>query len=223
MGNNIFQNIKVITKPALIFVLIMWLVFLIEQLFHLRLNRYGILPRNLSGLIGVITSPFLHGGLSHIWNNTLPSFFLITALRAFYKKEAFRIFFLGMLLTGLLTWFIGRTSYHIGASGIIYMLASFLIFKGLFTKRFKLVALSFVILFFYGSLVWYVFPIVKGMSWEGHLSGLLSGLALALVVPVQSAPNKKYPWESVNYKTEDDPFMRQFDSQGNFIELNEEE
>lgn len=201
----------------------MWVVFLIEQLFHLRLNRYGILPRDLNGLIGIITSPFLHGGLSHIWNNTLPSFFLITALRTFYQKEAFKIFFLGMLSTGLLTWLIGRTSYHIGASGIIYMLASFLIFKGLFTKRFKLVALSFVILFFYGSLVWYVFPIVKGMSWEGHLSGLISGLVLALFINVESAPNKKYPWESSNYKTEDDPFMRQFDAQGNFIELNEEE
>ena len=151
------------------------------------------------------------------------SFGRFTGLKVFYPKEAFRVFFLGLLLTGLLTWFIARNSYHIGASGIIYMLASFLILKGLVARKFKLVALSFAVMFFYGSLVWYVFPIVKGMSWEGHLSGLIAGIIIALLVPVSNEPVKLYDWEKPDYLPEHDQFMRQFDQDGNFIERVEEE
>ncbi len=209
--------------PAIAFVFIMWLVYWLEIKFNFRFTDNGIRPNKLSGLQGVFFGPFIHSGLKHLWSNTIPSIVLITALMYFYRNIAIRVLLIGIIVTGISTWFMGRPSYHIGASGIVYMLASFLFFKGIFTGHYKMLALTFLVAFFYGSLVWYVLPIEEGISWEGHLSGAITGLLLALLTANKLPEKRKFQWETDHYNEEDDPFMRHFDADGNFIELNEEE
>lgn len=208
---------------AIVFVLLCWLVYTIEVRFHLNFNSYGIRPEKLSGLRGIIFSPFIHGDLNHLWSNTIPALVLTTALFYFYRRISWKIFVFGTLLTGLLTWLIARPNYHIGASGVIYMLASFLFFKGVFTRHYRLIALSFVVAFFYGSLIWYVFPLKTGISWEGHLSGGVVGVVLAIFTKNVLPEKRKYIWETDQYNPEDDLFMRHFDENGNFIEFIDEE
>ena len=211
---------KVVLLPMLA-VLSIWTVFWFEVRFQVNLNQYGILPRTFKGLRGVIFSPFLHGSLEHLYNNTLPIAILTGALAYFYRKVSLKVILLGIIFSGVLTWLIGRTSYHIGASGLIYVLASFIFFKGILTKHFRLVALSLFIVFIYGGLLWYIFPIEEGISWEGHLAGFITGLILALFIKTETPPVRKYKWEEEDYSEEDDEFMKQFDEEGNFIENKE--
>ena len=142
-----------------------------------------------------------------------------TSLFYFYNNIKWRVLILGTLAAGLATWAIGRPAYHIGASGVVYMLAAFLFFKGIFSKQFQLTALSFVVVFLYGSLLWYVFPVDAKISWEGHLSGFGVGILLALVFKDLPVEKKKYVWEDENFNPDEDPFLRQFDDDGNFIEI----
>ncbi|MGB7786795.1 MAG: rhomboid family intramembrane serine protease [Salinimicrobium sp.] len=202
----------------LAFVLLIWLVFWAEVRFGFNFNTFGIYPRTIKGLRGILFSPFVHSDLEHIFHNTVPLFVLSMSLFYFYRKISWQVLFYGLLLTGILTWAIGRPSYHIGASGIIYMLAGFLFFKGIFSKYYRLVALSLIVVFLYGGLLWYVAPIDPHISWEGHLSGLISGLLFAVVYRKDIAKAPKYEWERDSYKEEDDPFMKHFDKDGNFIE-----
>ncbi len=199
----------------------MWLVFWIEDTFHYNFNRYGLYPQRMTGLRGIFLSPFIHAGFKHIFNNTLPLFVLTSFLFYHYRRVAWQVLFLGMLLTGLLTWLIGRPSYHIGMSGINYMLISFLFFTGVFIGYFRLIAVSLIIVFLYGGLVWFMFPIVDHMSWEGHLSGFLSGLILAFIYSkkLQKLYDDK---KSVKIYPEDELFLSHFDENGNFIEKPEE-
>lgn len=200
------------------FVLLIWFVFWAEVRFGFNFNDFGIYPRTLTGLRGIFFSPFVHSNLEHLFHNTVPLLVLSMSLFYFYRKISWKILFFGLLLTGILTWIIGRPSYHIGASGIIYMLAGFLFFKGIFSKYYRLVALSLIVVFLYGGLLWYVAPIDPEISWEGHLSGLLSGLLFAVIYRKNIAKAPKYEWERETYREEDDPFMRHFDKDGNFIE-----
>jgi membrane associated rhomboid family serine protease len=209
--------------PALLFVFVMWLVYWLEIKFSFRFTDNGIRPGRLAGLQGVLFGPFIHGSLKHLWSNTLPCLILLTALNFFYKYISFKVTILGILITGVLTWLMGRPSYHIGASGVVYMLAAFLFFKGVLTRHYKMLSLSFLVAFFYGSLVWYVLPIEEGISWEGHLSGAIAGIILAIVIRSSLPAKKKYAWELDQYNEEDDPFMKHFDENGNFIELIDEE
>ena len=133
-----------------------------------------------------------------------------------------KVLLLGILISGFLTWLIGRPSYHIGASGLIYVLASFIFFKGIFTKHFRLVALSLLVVFIYGGLLWYIFPIREEISWEGHLAGFITGLFLALVLRTELPPVQKYAWEDEKFTDEEDDFMKHFDEDGNFIESRED-
>lgn len=171
------------------------------------------------GLRGIIFSPFLHGSMEHLYNNSIPIFLLVAALRYFYREHFFKIMGYGILLSGLLTWIIARDSYHIGISGLIYVLVSFIFFKGIRTKYYRLVALSLLIVMLYGSLIWYVFPDVdEGISWEGHLAGLITGFIFALLFKTPEYQKMiKYEWEKPDFDPADDKFLERFDENGNFV------
>ncbi len=199
-------------------VLIIWTIYYVELRFQINLNHLGVYPRALSGLPGIVFSPLIHGSLEHLYNNTIPLAILLASLFYFYRDTAWSVLFYGIILSGLFTWVIGRPSYHIGASGIIYVLVSFIFFKGIFTKYYRLVALSLIIVFIYGSMFWYIFPIEDGISWEGHLGGFITGLLLATFVKTRIPTSKKFEWEQDNYREEEDEFLKHFDEDGNFLE-----
>ncbi len=213
-------SIGVVAYPVY-FVLFIWLVFWFEVRFGYNFSKYGVYPQTIKGLRGVVLSPFIHGNIQHIYHNTIPLFVLSMALFYFYKPIAWKVMLFGVLISGFLTWCIGRPSYHIGASGLIYVLVSFTFFKGVFAKHYRLIALSLLVIFLYGSMIWHAIPIEEGVSWEGHLSGLITGLLFALFFRKEIAKPKKYIWEQENYNEENDPFLKHFDENGNFIEHTE--
>ncbi len=208
-------NLTMIVWP-LLFVLAIWMVFWFELRFGFDFNRFGVRPHTIKGLRGILFSPFIHGDIQHLWHNTLPLLILSTALFYFYSRIAWRVLLFGFLVTGIGTWLLGRPSYHIGASGVIYMLFGFLFLKGILARHFRLMALSFVVVFVYGSLIWYAAPIDPEISWEGHLSGLFAGFGLAVILKQGIVQPPKYKWEYPNYEEEEDEFMQQFDEDGNF-------
>ena len=205
------------------FVLMMWLVFWFEIRFGFDFNYLGIRPGKLFGLRGVLFGPFIHSNLQHLFNNSIPLFILLMALFYFYRALSLKVLVYGLLLTGILTWVIGRPANHIGASGIIYMLVSFLFFKGLFSKHYRLMALSFMVIFLYGSLIWYVFPVDSKISWEGHLSGFFVGFVFAFLFKNNIVKPPRYDWEKDDFNPEDDDFLKHFDESGNFIESKKED
>lgn len=213
----------VVLYPILL-VLGMWLVFWFEIRFGVDFTRWGVRPRSVIGLRGIAFSPFIHSGIKHLWHNTVPIAVLTAGLFYFYRGISWRVLLWIVVLSGLGTWLIGRTSFHIGMSGVIYGLASFLFFKGIRAKHFRLIALSLLVVFLYGSLVWGTLPLDEKISWEGHLSGFIAGLVLGVFCFRESVPQvPTYTWESIDYKEDDDPFMRQFDENGNFFELPKED
>ena len=205
----------------LAFPLLMWLVYWFEITFHYNFNDFGVKPGEFYGIRGVLFGPFIHSGVEHLFNNTIPVFLLSLALMYFYRPIAFQVFFIGFLATGILTWLIARPNYHIGASGVVYMLFAFLFFKGILSKHFRLIAVSMIVIFIYGSLVWGIFPGESGISWEGHLSGLIAGTGLAIIYRKKGVIFT-YPKDE-RKKEDDDEFMRQFDENGNFNPVDPEE
>ena len=219
MRSNQFTFSTSVVAWPLFFVLAMWIVFWLDLKFTVNLKEYGIYPRDIQGLRGVFFSPFIHGDLLHLYNNSIPLLLLLAALRYFYRKVSFNVLVFGILISGFLTWIIGRESYHIGASGLIYVLVSFIFFKGIQTKYYRLVALSLTLIMVYGGLIWYVFPDVEeGISWEGHLSGLITGFGMSLFfrTPEYKKPIR-YEWERPDFDPQSDPFMKHFDANGNFV------
>ncbi len=201
----------------ILFVMLMWIVFWVESRFGVNFNRYGIYPRTPEGLIGIFTGPFIHGSLKHLFNNSVPLLVLCTALFYFYRNIRWKVILFGLILTGLATWVIGRPSLHIGASGVVYMLVAFLFFKGVFSRQFQLTALALVVVFLYGGLLWFVFPMDPKISWEGHLSGFMVGFLFSFLFRGVPLENKKYEWEKEDFNEDNDPFIQQFDEDGNFI------
>ena len=216
-----FSN-RVVIYP-LSFVLFIWLIYWFELRFGFRFNDMGIYPRTFYGLRGIFFSPFIHGSLEHLYHNSTPLLVLSVALFYFYRFIAWRVLLIGILFSGFLTWLIGSPGYHIGASGIIYVLMSFMLFKGILSKNHHLTALSLIVVFLYGSMLWYVFPVKDNMSWEGHLSGLIVGLVFSFVFRESIPKPVRYDWEHDQYDEMQDPFLRQFDEEGNFIESPTEE
>lgn len=203
----------------LYFVLLLWAVFWVEIKYR-DLTEWGILPRTLTGLRGIVFSPFLHGDINHIYNNSFPLAILIAALRYFYRRQALSVIVWGIVVSGFLTWLIARgNSYHIGASSLIYVLVSFIFFKGVQTGYYRLVALSLTVVVLYGGMIWYVFPDVEqGISWEGHLSGFITGLIFSFLYATPEYKKQLvYDWQQPNFDPKQDPFMKRFDANGNFV------
>ncbi|MCF1420105.1 rhomboid family intramembrane serine protease [Mangrovimonas futianensis] len=223
MKEDSFQFSNGVVVYPLLFVLSIWVVFWAEVRFGFNFTRLGIYPLAVKGIPGIALSPLIHSGLTHLLHNSLPLLILSAALFYFYRPIAWKVIIFGILLSGLMTWLIGRPSYHIGASGLIYVLVSFTFFKGIFAKHYRLIALSLMVVFLYGGMIWYTFPIKDEISWEGHLSGFLVGLFFALAFRKQIAKPKKYEWEKDDFNEDDDPFLKHFDADGNFIEQLPEE
>ena len=152
-------------------------------------------PQKISGLKGIFLSPFIHKDFKHILNNSYPLLILIGLLFSFYKKIALQILIWLYLISGFWLWIIGRPAFHIGASGIIYALAGFLFLSGLIRKNRSLSAISLLVIFLYGSMIWGIIPISKSISWEGHLAGFLAGLLVAVFFKKEGPKRKKYQWE----------------------------
>jgi len=162
---------KNVLLVPIVTIFIIWFIYWVEIKFGYNFNKYGIFPRSFRGLRGVFLSPLIHSDVSHLFNNSVPLFALMASLFYFYKELAFKILLFGTILTGLLCWSFARDSYHIGASGVIYLLFSFIFFSGIIRKHFRLIAMSLVVIFFYGSMIWFILPREDRISWEGHLSG----------------------------------------------------
>ena len=189
------KNLFKILFVPMMFLLIMWTTHLFQFVFNISFIKLGVLPKTYMGLKGIFLSPFIHKDWSHLINNSYPILVLGTLLFYSYKKIAYRIFFLLFIFSGVFLWMIGRQSFHIGASGIIYSLASFLFFSGIIRKNPPLTAISLVVLFLYGSMIWGLFPINKFSSWEGHLSGFITGLVISILFREDGPKRKKYQWE----------------------------
>jgi membrane associated rhomboid family serine protease len=178
-----------------ILVSLMWIVRISESLMETDLSGFGIYPLVAKGLPGILFSPFIHNDFGHLFNNSIPFFFLGTALFYFYSDVAFRVFGWTYILTGLLVWLAGREAWHIGASGLVYGLASFLFFSGIIRRHLRLIALSLLIVFLYGSMVWGLFPgVYKNVSWESHMLGFFSGIILAIRYRKEGPQKPVYEW-----------------------------
>ncbi len=179
------------------FVIVMWGLKLIEIQFDIQntVRQFGVLPRDISGIKGVLFSPFIHKDILHLSNNSLPILILGWFLFFSYKNIAKEIFLWLFFVSGFWLWVIGRPSLHIGASGLVYALASFLFTSGIIRKNPRLAAISLIIVFLYGSMIWGVFPTQPSISWEGHLSGMISGIVIAIFFKNYGPKRKKYQWE----------------------------
>jgi membrane associated rhomboid family serine protease len=192
--NNPKENISKYLTP-LIFPVLIWIVYLLSLILNVDITMMGLLPRVPIGLLGIITAPLIHANFSHLISNTIPLIILGWIIFSFYRKVAFISFIFIYLLTGLLVWIFARQVYHIGASGIVYGYVSFLFFSGIFRRDNTSIALALVITFLYGGLVWGILPGMKGISWESHLFGGISGLIAAYMFRKIDPPSKKYDWE----------------------------
>lgn len=193
-----------------LFVLLMWLVFWLQQGSELAFLHGGVLPRKLSGLPGIISSVFIHGDIGHIASNSLPLLVLGSLHFFFYKRIAKSAFLWIWLISGLWLWIGGRNAeqhpqYHIGASTLVYGLAFFLFFSGVFRRHIQLMVVSALVVFLYGSLVWGMFPLQEGMSWEGHLFGAIAGILVAYSYRKEGPQKKRYDWEDETEEEEENP------------------
>ncbi len=203
LEKKIFKHSLVV--PSL-FVLGFWLVFIVENTLDLEFATWGIYPFHLEGLKGILFSPFIHGDFKHIASNTVPFFVLSVALFYFYRKLAYPIFYLIYFLSGICVWLAGREAWHIGASGIIYGLGAFLFFSGIFRNDVKLLTISIIVVFLYGSLFWGIFPIDPNISWEGHLWGGVSGFVLSIFYRNQGPQRSYYEWEDEDDEEDENEF-----------------
>ena len=166
-----------------ILVAVMWMIKIIEVLFHLDFSFLGVKPVSLEGIPGIFLFHFIHGDWEHLFANTIPILVLGSALYYFYRPIANRILLILIVSVGLLTWCGARGGVHIGASGLVYGLTFFLMLSGFIRRDKKLIIISLVVVFLYGSLVWGLYPkyaIENNISWEGHLRGFVMGIVLAI-------------------------------------------
>ncbi len=183
------------------FLFILWAVKIFEITMELSFVQGGVFPRRLSGLQGILFSPMIHGGWKHLFDNSLPVFFLSLALFYFYRDIAYRIWLLIYFIGGILLWCLGREAYHIGASGLIYGLAAFLFLSGIIRRVRTLTAISLLVVFLYGSMIWGLFPFDFDVSFEAHITGAVSGIILAFLYRNEGP----VPEPSILDEEEDDP------------------
>jgi len=194
MTKNLLDSINIIFVP-LLFVLSIWIIKALELIFLLELD-FGIISKDINSFYKILTFPLIHNDISHLINNTYPILILGSIISIIYKEISNKIFIFSYLLSGFILWIIGDVNVKvIGASGCVYALASFIIISGFIKKQARLVMMSFLVIFLYGSIFWGMLPMPNKVSWEGHLAGFTSGIILAIIFRNKGPEEKKYSWE----------------------------
>lgn len=190
--------------PASIFLVIIWLIKILEVSLDTSFHFLAVYPLNVEYLHGILTSPLIHSDFKHLFANSIPLFVLGWCLFYFYKEIAIKTSILIYILTGMSVWLGAREAFHLGASGVVYGLASFLFFSGIFRRNMQLLTITMLVVFLYGSMVWGVIPDFfpeKNISWESHLFGGMVGFVLSVAFLKEGPQRKKYDWE---YEEEED-------------------
>ena len=189
-------NFRLAVKIALGFVAVVWFIQLLNWGLDLGLERFGVRPRQVAGLPGILLAPLLHDGFSHLFANSLPLLVLVTVMLHLYPNSAVKVIPAVYLGTGIAVWLFARASVHIGASGLVYGLVSYIFVAGLIRRDTRAIAATLLVCFLYGALAWGVLPIEPGVSWETHLAAALIGLTLAIALRrLDIPPRKRYAWE----------------------------
>lgn len=176
------------------FVFALWFIKSAEIVFNFSLITQSVFPRSIEHLYGILLLPLIHSDTEHLVSNTIPLLLFGTGLIYFYQKSAKGVLINLYFIPGIFVWLFGRASFHVGASTIIYGMAAFLFFSGVIRRDKRAIVLALLVTFIYGGMVWGILPIKQGISWEGHLFGAITGLALAILYR-KSDPYKRYDWE----------------------------
>lgn len=164
----------------LVFLFVLFLIKIIENSLETSFYRLGVFPLTGYGLVGILSAPLVHKDWEHLINNAIPILILVSFLFYFHKSKAVELFLAMYFISGIWLWIIGRPVYHIGASGLVYALAAFHIAYGFVVRNPPMLAIGFLVILFYGSMIWFVLPLVEDMSWEAHLCGAVCGVLLAI-------------------------------------------
>lgn len=166
-------------KFPIFFIVLIWVIHIFKIVFNLPLNRLGVLPRVPSGLKGIFTSPLIHSDFPHLMSNSAPAIILLTMIFVFYRKVALKSFVLIYILTGIAVWLFAKNAWHIGASGVVYGLVSFVFWTGIFRRNIKSIVLALVVTILYSGYFAGIVPTEPGISWESHLFGAIVGIFVA--------------------------------------------
>ncbi len=208
MPANPFFSLKISALFVLLFIALLWLLKSTEVLTGLSLLEFGIYPGKLSGLIGIPLAPLIHGSFAHLIANTLPLFILGTTIFHIYPRSAIHAIPIIYLLSGIGVWIFARPSYHIGASGLTYGMMFFIFFIGVLRQDRLPIALSMLVFFLYGGMIWGLLPHDPKISFEYHFFGAMTGIVLAFIMKNRDPklPEKKYDWEN-EQDDEEDPII----------------
>lgn len=183
-------------RLAIGFVAVLWLIHLMNWGMGLDPHPLGLRPRDWLGLVGVVTAPLVHADFAHLFANSVPLAAVGSAMLFLYPHSTLRVLPAVYLGPSLIVWIFGRDSIHLGASGLVYGLVSYVFVAGLLRRDRRAVAASLLVILMYGSLAWGVLPIDPRVSWETHLSAALVGAVMALLLrKLDIPPRKRYSWE----------------------------
>lgn len=200
---HVRANFRRAVKIAVGFVVALWIIQYVNWGLELELARFGVRPREWAGVYGVFFAPLLHGNFAHLIANTLPLVVLGTAMLHLYPQAARTVLPAVYFGPGLAVWLFARGSVHLGASGLVYGLVSYVFVAGLIRRDRRAIAASLLVAFMYGALAWGVLPIQTGVSWETHLAAAVIGVAAALALrDLDIPPRRRYEWEG---QTEPEP------------------
>ncbi len=188
------------------FILLLWLVEILDRGFTLQLFRLGIYPREPEGLWGILFSPLIHGTWNHLLSNSFALLILGAVLFYGYPRAALPVLLLVYLVSGVCVWLFARSSYHFGASGLTHGMMFFIFTIGVLRRDRLSIALSMIVFFIYGGMVWSIFPQEPGISYESHFFGALAGVIAAFLFRNRdpSPAQKRYEWEDEGQDPDND-------------------
>lgn len=192
--SDIFYHLRF---PVLLIV-VLWVMEVYQLVVGNDLHRWGIFPREWDGFVGILTAPFIHSDFEHLISNTVPLFTLTSVMVFFYRKVAVPSYVIIQFLTGFSVWVFARPSYHIGASGVVYGLVSFVFWSGVFRRNIKSIVLALIVVIMYSGYFYGVLPNKEGVSWESHLFGGIVGIFAAFLfknIKEKDEEEEIYPWE----------------------------